>query len=59
MKTMEVVELPKELQVYRSTGVAVVKFSRNKELADKSIKFLVSERGKKSYREYGWYHRIP
>ena len=59
MKTMEVVELPKELQVYRSTGVAVVKFSRNKELANKFIKFLVSESGKKIYREYGWYHAIP
>jgi len=58
MKTMEVVELPKELQVYRSTGVAVLKFSKNKELADKFIDFLVSESGKKIYREYGWYHAI-
>ena len=59
MKTMEVVELPKELQVYRSTGVAVVKFSKNKELAKKFIDFLVSESCKKIYREYGWYHEIP
>jgi len=59
MKTMEVVELPKELQVYRSTGVAVVKFSRNKELAKKYIDFLVSENGKKTYRKYGWHHAIP
>ncbi len=59
MKTMEVVELPKELQVYRSTGVAVVKFSKNKELAKKFIDFVVSESGKKIYREYGWYHAIP
>jgi len=58
MKTMEVVELPKELQIYRSTGVAVVKFSRNKELAAKFIDFLVSEGGKKIYREYGWYHAV-
>ena len=49
MKTMEVVELPKDLQVYRSTGVAVVKFSKNKELASKFIDFLVSESGKKIY----------
>ena len=58
MKTMEVVELPKELQVYRSTGVAVVKFSKNKKLANKFIDFLVSENGKKIYREYGWYQVI-
>jgi len=59
MKTMEVVELPKELPIYRSTGVAVVKFSKNKELASKFIDFLVSESGKKIYREYGLYHTIP
>jgi len=47
MKTMEVVELPKELQVYRSTGVAVVKFSRNKELAKKFLNFVTSERCKR------------
>ncbi len=58
MKTMEVVELPKELQVYRSTGVAVVKFSKNKEIAKKFVDFLVSESGKRIYTEYGWYHVI-
>ena len=58
MKTMEVVELPKELQVYRSTGVAVVKFSKNKELGKKFIDFLVSENGKKIYREFGWHQVI-
>ena len=58
-KTIEVVELPKELQIFRSTGVAVVKFSKNKELAKKFIDFLISEEGKKIYREYGWYHSIP
>ena len=59
MKTMEVVELPKDLQICRSMGVAVVKFSKNKELASKFIDFLVSESGKKIYREYGWYPTIP
>ncbi|MFB0522203.1 MAG: substrate-binding domain-containing protein [Candidatus Bathyarchaeia archaeon] len=59
MKTMEVVELPKELQIYRSTGVAVVKYSKNKELTKKFIDFLVSENGKKIYRQYGWHHMIP
>ncbi|MDH5374841.1 MAG: substrate-binding domain-containing protein [Candidatus Bathyarchaeota archaeon] len=59
MKTMEVVELPEELQVYRSTGVATIKFSKHKELAKKFIDFLVSENGKKIYMEYGWYHAVP
>ncbi len=59
MKTMEVVELPKTLQVYRSTGVAVVKFSKDKKLTEKFINFLVSEDGKKIYRDFGWYHTRP
>ncbi len=59
MKTMEVVELPNELQIYRSTGVAVVKFAKDKELAKKFVGFLLSESGKRIYREYGWSHTIP
>lgn len=47
MKTMEVVELPKELQVYRSTGVAVVKSSKNKESA-RSLTFLYRKVARKS-----------
>lgn len=58
-KTMEVVELPKELQVYRSTGVTVIRFSENTKLAKKFIYFLKSEDGKKIYGEYGWHHVIP
>ena len=56
MKTMEVVELPKELQVYRSTAIGVITFSKRKELANRFIEFSVSESGKKMYREYGWHH---
>lgn len=56
VKTMDVVELPKNLQVYRSTGVSIVTFSRNKELAKKFIEYLVSISGKKVYGEYGWHH---
>ena len=56
MKTMDVVELPKDLEVYRSTAIGIIAFSKHKELARKFIDFLVSERGKKIYKEYGWYH---
>jgi len=57
MKTMDVIELPKTLQVHRSTAIGVVAFSKNKELAKKFIDFLVSEKGKKIYDRYGW-HRV-
>lgn len=53
-KTIEVVELPRELQVYRSTGIAVIEFSKNKETANAFIDYAVSENGKKIYRKYGW-----
>jgi molybdate transport system substrate-binding protein len=55
-KTMDVVELPKDLQVHRSTAIGVIAFSKNKELAKKFIDFLVSDSGKRIYEEYGWYH---
>jgi accessory colonization factor AcfC len=56
VQTMDIVELPKDLQVHRSTAIGVITFSKNKELAKKFIDFLVSEKGKKIYEEYGWHH---
>jgi len=55
---MDVVELPKDLQVHRSTGIAVITFSKNKELAMKLVEFLVSDSGRRIYQEYGWYHTV-
>jgi ABC-type molybdate transport system substrate-binding protein len=43
--------------VHRSTAIGVVAFSKNKEIAEKFIGFLVSEKGKQIYEEYGW-HRV-
>jgi molybdate transport system substrate-binding protein len=57
METMDRIELPKDLQVHRSTAIGVIAFSKNKELAKKFIGFLVSEKGKRIYEEYGW-HRV-
>jgi molybdate transport system substrate-binding protein len=57
MQTMDIIELPKDLQVHRSTAIGVIAFSKNKELAKKFIDFLVSEKGKRIYDEYGW-HRV-
>jgi len=56
MKTMDIIELPKDLQVHRSTAIGVIAFSENKELAKKFIGFLVSEKGRKIYEEHGWHH---
>jgi molybdate transport system substrate-binding protein len=56
MQTMDIIELPKDLQVHRTTAIGVITYSTNKELAKKFIDFLVSEKGKKIYEEYGWHH---
>jgi molybdate transport system substrate-binding protein len=56
MQTMDIIELPKDLQVHRSTAIGMITFSKYKELAKKFIDFLVSEKGKKIYEEYGWHH---
>jgi molybdate transport system substrate-binding protein len=56
METMDRIELPTELQVHRSTAIGVISFSKNRELAKKFIDFLVSEKGKEIYEEYGWHH---
>ena len=57
-ETMEVVELPRDLQVFRSTGIAVIGFSKNKETAKEFIDFVISKNGKKTYQEYGWHHTL-
>jgi len=56
MQTMDIIELPKDLQVRRSTAIGVITFSKNKELAKRFIDFLTSEEGKRIYEEYGWRH---
>ncbi len=56
MQTMDIIELPKDLQVNRSTAIGVITFTKDKELAKKFIDFLVSEKGKRIYEEYGWHH---
>jgi hypothetical protein len=38
-RRMDIIELPKDLQVHRSTAKGVITFSKNKELAKKFIDF--------------------
>jgi len=53
-KAIDAVELPKEIQVYRSTIIATTTFTENKEAANNFIEFLTSKDGKKTYQKYGW-----
>lgn len=52
--TCDVVELPRDLQVFRSTAVQAITYTRDLELSKKLIDFLVSPEGKAIYRENGW-----
>ncbi|MEM2849014.1 MAG: substrate-binding domain-containing protein [Candidatus Bathyarchaeia archaeon] len=50
----DVIELPRELQVYRSTNVAVLKSTKNERLARMFIEFLKTEEAKDVYKRWGW-----
>ncbi|TFH18609.1 hypothetical protein E4H04_02945 [Candidatus Bathyarchaeota archaeon] len=54
--TCEAVELPRDLQVYRSTAVQVISYTKNQKLSEKLITFLTSAEGRDIYRRYGWLH---
>ena len=54
--TCEAIELPKDLQVFRSTAVAMVSYMKDKQLSQKLIDFLTSNEVKKIYSDYGWIH---
>ena len=51
---VEVVPLPSELMVFRSTGVGVVKGSANRAVAERFVSWLVSASGRDIYRRWGW-----
>jgi accessory colonization factor AcfC len=55
--TCEVIELPRDLQVLRSTVAAIVSYSRNKEQSQKFIDFLTTDEVRKIYAGYGWIHK--
>ncbi|MFB0563814.1 MAG: substrate-binding domain-containing protein [Candidatus Lokiarchaeia archaeon] len=56
--TSEIVEIPNELEVYRSTGVATISYSKEAELANRFIDFLTSNEGRSIYTEFGWVHNL-
>jgi len=54
--TCEIIELPKNFQVFRSTVAGVISYSGNVKLSEKFIDFLSSFAIRKIYADYGWIH---
>jgi len=52
--TCEAIELPRDLQVFRSTVAQVVSYTRDEALSKELIDFLISPEGKRIYAEHGW-----
>ena len=52
--TCEVIELPQDLQVFRSTVAGIISYSRNVQLSEKFIDFLASAPIREIYGNYGW-----
>ncbi len=51
---IEVIEMPKEQQVLRGTGVGLLSFSKEPEAAKQFMDFLASSESRKFYTQYGW-----
>jgi len=51
---IEIIEMPKEQQVCRGTGVGMLSFTRDSETATKFMDFLASPEARRFYEEYGW-----
>jgi accessory colonization factor AcfC len=56
-RTCEAIELPPDLQVFRSTSVGIVTYTMNPELSRKFIDFLTTTEVKKIYSGYDWIHK--
>jgi molybdate transport system substrate-binding protein len=52
--TCEIIELPKNLQVFRSTVAGLISYSENVKLSQKFLDFLTSDAIRKIYADYGW-----
>jgi accessory colonization factor AcfC len=51
---IEIIEMPKEQQVFRGTGVGLLSFTKEPEAAKQFMDFLVSPEARQFYKEYGW-----
>jgi accessory colonization factor AcfC len=52
--TCETIELPENLQIFRSTVAGIISYSKNAKLSGKFIDFLTSPAIRKIYANYGW-----
>ncbi|MDQ1280355.1 MAG: molybdate transport system substrate-binding protein [Thermoproteota archaeon] len=55
--TCEIIEIPSNLQVFRSTVVGMISYAKDPDLAKKFIDFLVTDEVKKIYSDYDWIHK--
>ncbi len=55
--TCEIVELPANLQVFRSTVAGILSYTKNETLSTKFIDYLTSQKIKKIYEDYGWIYK--
>jgi len=53
----EAIEFPSDLQVFRSTVVAMVPYTHDPELSQKFIDFLTTTEVKRIYSSYGWIYK--
>lgn len=51
---IEIIEMPKEQQVLRGTGVGLLSFAKKPEAAKQFMDFLTSPEAREFYKEYGW-----
>jgi molybdate transport system substrate-binding protein len=56
-RTCEAIELPPDLQIFRSTNVGIVTYTRNPDLSRKFIHFLTTAEVKRIYSGYDWIHK--
>jgi len=55
--TCEVIELPKNLQVFRSTAVGIISHTKDEEFSKKFIDYLTTAPIRKIYESYGWIYQ--
>jgi accessory colonization factor AcfC len=54
--TCDTVELPRDIQIFRSTAAQVVTYTLDEALSRNLIDFLTSPDGRRIYEEHGWLH---
>jgi len=56
--TCQIIELPPDLQVYRSTVTGILTCAKDMELSRRFIDFLNTSDVRRIYSDYGWIHKV-